>query len=238
MADPRPLPGRGASNQDRADIRGGQGALDDVDLIQQAWERERPGTPASSIGVITRIWRIGKLLADERRRTLARLGIDAATLDLLSTLRRAGPPYRLTAGALAGQSLVSAGAISQRVARAEREGLVRRERSDADGRLSYVTLTAAGHALIERSVDGLLEHEEALLSALTGEQRGQLSAQLKVLLASLSPYPGNLFNERRGYPPALPSTPRLWQRDRYERGVAEPGLRRAAGRSRGAHRAV
>jgi len=184
MADSRPLPGRGENNQDSADDRDD---LDGVDLIQQAWERERPGTPAGSIGVITRIWRISKLLADERRRALARLGIDAATLDLLSTLRRAGPPYRLTAGALAGQSLVSAGAISQRVARAEREGLVRRERSDADGRLSYVTLTRAGHALIERIVDGLLRHEETLLAALTEEQREALAAQLKTLLASLAP---------------------------------------------------
>ncbi len=175
---------------------------DGVDLIQRAWERERPGTPAASIGVITRIWRIGKLLADERRRTLARLGIDAATLDLLSTLRRAGPPYQLTAGTLAGLTLVSAGAISQRVARAEREGLVRRERSGADGRISYVTLTAAGHALIERSVDGLLRHEEALLDPLAGEQRGELAAHLKVLLASLSSDPPRpLSTERSTFPP-------------------------------------
>jgi DNA-binding MarR family transcriptional regulator len=160
---------------------------DDVDRIQRAWERERPGTPAGSIGVITRIWRIGKLLADERRRTLARLGIDGATLDLLSTLRRAGPPYRLTAGTVAELSLVSAGAISQRVARAEREGLVRRDRSGADGRLSYVTLTAAGHALVERSVDGLLRHEDTLLAALTEHQREHLAAYLKTLLASLLP---------------------------------------------------
>jgi DNA-binding MarR family transcriptional regulator len=158
---------------------------DGVDRIQRAWERERPGTPAGSIGVITRIWRIGKLLADERRRTLARLGIDAATLDLLSTLRRAGRPYRLTAGAIAELSLVSAGAISQRVARAEREGLVRRERSSADGRLSYVTLTPEGHALIERSVDELLRHEEALLSELTVGQREDLSSLLRVLLRDL-----------------------------------------------------
>ena len=128
-----------------------------------------------------------ELLADERRRTLARLGIDAATLDLLSTLRRAGPPYRLTAGVIAELSLVSAGAISQRVARAEREGLVRRERTGADGRLSYVTLTSAGHALIERSVDGLLRHEETLLAELTEDQREALAAQLKTLLARLAP---------------------------------------------------
>ena len=155
----------------------------------------------------TRIWRIGKLLADDRRRTLARLGIDAATLDLLSTLRRAGPPYRLTAGALAELSLVSAGAISQRVARAEREGLVRRGRSDADGRLSYVTLTAAGHALIERSVDGLLRHEEALLAALTASSAANCAAHLKVLLASLSPHPGLLSRTNWPSAPVYPPRP-------------------------------
>jgi DNA-binding MarR family transcriptional regulator len=159
---------------------------DDVDGIQQAWEHERPGTPAASIGVITRIWRAGKLLADERRRTLARLGIDAATLDLLSTLRRAGPLYRLTVGAIADRTLVSAGAISQRIARAERAGLVTRERAGADGRLTYVTLTPEGHALIERSVDDLLRYEESLLAALTQAQRDDLSALLRVLLASLT----------------------------------------------------
>jgi DNA-binding MarR family transcriptional regulator len=160
--------------------------VDDVDEIQRAWERERPGTPVASIGIITRIWRAGKLLADERRRTLARLGIDAATLDLLSTLRRAGPPYRLTAGAIADRTLVSAGAISQRIARAQREGLVTRERTGADGRLSYVTLTPEGHALIERSVGDLLRYEETLLAALTAAQRDDLSALLRVLLASLT----------------------------------------------------
>ena len=160
-------------------------AGDGVDEIEQAWARERPGTPAGSIGVITRIWRAGKLLADERRRTLARLGIDAATLDLLSTLRRAGDPYRLTAGTLAELSLVSAGAISQRIARAERAGLVRRERSSADGRLAYVTLTAEGHALIERSVDELLRHEESLLAPLSEDQRSDLSDLLRILLDGL-----------------------------------------------------
>jgi DNA-binding Lrp family transcriptional regulator len=57
---------------------------------------------------------------------LARLGVDPATRDLLATLRRAGPPYQMTAGDIAKQTLVSAGAVSQRVVRAERDGLVRR----------------------------------------------------------------------------------------------------------------
>jgi DNA-binding MarR family transcriptional regulator len=164
-------------------------ATDDVDLIQRAWQRERPGTPVSSIGVFTRIWRVGKLLSDDRRRTLARLGVDAATLDLLSTLRRAGEPYRLTVGSLAELTLVSAGAISQRVARAELAGLVVRERSAADGRLTFVTLTAEGHALVERTVDELLGHEDSLLAGLTLAQRAELSDLLRLLLATLSAKP-------------------------------------------------
>jgi DNA-binding MarR family transcriptional regulator len=159
---------------------------DGADEIQQAWARERPGTPVGSIGVITRIWRIGKLLDDDRRETMLRLGMDAGTLDLLSTLRRAGPPYRLPPGELARRTLVSAGAISQRVARSERAGLVRRLRSPEDGRGVLVELTDAGHAEIERTVDGLLSHEEDLVSALTPQQRDQLAGLLRILLASLT----------------------------------------------------
>lgn len=54
--------------------------------------RERPGTPVEGIGVVARIWRLG----NDRRRTAAAAGADAATLDLLSVLGRSGPPYRLT----------------------------------------------------------------------------------------------------------------------------------------------
>ncbi|MFK3983358.1 MarR family winged helix-turn-helix transcriptional regulator [Micromonospora sp. NPDC050397] len=159
---------------------------DDVDAIARAWARERPGTPVGSIGVITRIWRIGKILNDERRRTLNRLGIDAATLDLLSTLRRAGRPYTLAPGELARLSLVSAGAISQRVARAEQSGLVCRKKAGPDGRGVLVTLTTAGHRLLDRSVDALLTHEEGLLDALSADQRDQVSDLLRVLLADLT----------------------------------------------------
>ncbi|GAB3689400.1 MarR family winged helix-turn-helix transcriptional regulator [Saccharopolyspora tripterygii] len=158
---------------------------DGVDRIQAAWRRERPGMPVESIGVITRIWRIAKLLEDQRRRSDSRAGVDAATRDLLSTLRRSGPPYRLAAGEIARQSLVSAGAISQRVARAEQRGLVVRSRGQ-DGRTVQVQLTDAGHALVQDHVEDLLRYEETLLSSLSDEQREQLTGLLRVLLGDLT----------------------------------------------------
>ncbi len=53
--------------------------------IAAAWRRELPGLRTDSIEVITPLWRIAKILADDRRRTLAALGVDPATLDLLSS---------------------------------------------------------------------------------------------------------------------------------------------------------
>jgi DNA-binding MarR family transcriptional regulator len=171
--------------EDAADERG-RNLADDVDAIQQAWLRERPGTPVASIGVITRIWRIAKLLEDDRRRTMARLGVDAATRDLLSTLRRAGPPYRLSPTEIARRTLISPGAISQRLTRAEHQGLVSRHKAGPDGRHVTVELTPRGHDLVERTVDDLLRHEEELLAGLAPGDREELTRLLTLLLADLT----------------------------------------------------
>lgn len=160
---------------------------DPVDATALAWLRERPGTPVEGIGIVTRIWRLAHLLGEDRRRTLAEAGADAATLDLLSVLRRSGPPYRLTTRQLTEQTRVTAGAVSQRVARAERAGLVRR--APATGRSPRavaVTLTPAGHALVEGLVDRVLGREADLVAALSPADRAALAALLKTLLDDLT----------------------------------------------------
>lgn len=150
--------------------------------IALAWRRERPGTPTDSIGIVTPLWRLAKLFADDRRRVLAELGVDPATLDLLSILRRAGSPYELSTRELTQRTLVTAGAISQRVARAEQAGLVSR-RTETDGsRAVVVALTKAGHDLVERTLDQVLSRESDLVSSLKTSQRNHLAHQLQKLL--------------------------------------------------------
>lgn len=153
--------------------------------IAEAWHRELPGVRTESIEVVTPAWRIAKLLADDRRRTLAELGIDPSTLDLLSVIRRAGPPYELTTREITRRTLVTAGAISQRITRAEREGLVERSPSPASRRAVAVRLTDAGHALIEATVRRLLEHEADVISGLTRDERTALTGLLAKLETSL-----------------------------------------------------
>jgi DNA-binding MarR family transcriptional regulator len=154
--------------------------------IAAAWQRERPGTPATSIEIVTPLWRLAKLFADDRRRVLRRTGVDPATLDLLSVLRRAGTPYRLTTRTIAQRTLVTAGAISQRIARAERDGLVERWPAGDGSRSVFVTLTPAGHALVERTVDEVLGREADLVSGLAEEDRGHLASLLDTLLRQVA----------------------------------------------------
>lgn len=151
--------------------------------IAAAWDRERPGVPTESIEIVTPIWWLAKLFTDDRARALRAAGIDAATLDLLSVLRRSGPPYALTTREIAHRTLMTAGAVSQRVARAEGQGLVKRATEQRTpgkaGRTAVrVTLTDAGHELIERSVDEVLGREAELVSGLSATEREALVSLL------------------------------------------------------------
>jgi DNA-binding MarR family transcriptional regulator len=154
--------------------------------IAAAWQRERPGVPVESIEIVTPLFRLAKLLADDRRRVLQACQVDPATLDLLSVLRRAGQPYQLSTREIARRALVTAGAISQRVARAEREGLVERSAAGGGSRAVIVALTAAGHALVERTVDQVLGREAQLVRVLTPADRADLATLLDRLLADVA----------------------------------------------------
>jgi DNA-binding MarR family transcriptional regulator len=154
-------------------------ARDSVDAIERAWRRERPEVDSSSIGVITRIWRLARHLERARAETLETLGTDASTLDALATLRRADTPYRLTAGELHRRSLVTAGAISQRLDRLEAAGLVRRARDRRDRRVVHVTLTRRGLRLVDGVFVGIMQQEQAILAPLTPAERATLTRLLR-----------------------------------------------------------
>lgn len=178
-------------NSDVSEGSAGADTPDETDLIQREWSLARPDLPVRSIGVITRIWRLAKLLSDDRRRTMNRLGMEPAIRDLLANLRRSGPPYRLRASELATRCRVSKGAITQRVERAEAAGLVRStsartmttdDHSERDQRAVWIELTPRGRELVETTVEALLRHEDTLVAELGEEEITALAASLRRLL--------------------------------------------------------
>lgn len=58
--------------------------------------------------------------------------------------------------------------------RLESRGLVQRSRSEADARMQHIRATAAGTALVRRCTQRLLEHERAVLDALSAAEQAML----------------------------------------------------------------
>jgi DNA-binding MarR family transcriptional regulator len=156
---------------------------DGIDRVEKAWRRERPDLDVSSVGIVSRIWRVARHLENERKARLAELGTDRVTLDVLAMLRRAGEPYRRTAGELTHSSLITPGGVSQRLDKLEKAGLIVREIHPGDRRRIDVQLTDEGMKLIDDVLVDLMEHESSLLEVLGEADQDELRRILKLFLA-------------------------------------------------------
>ena len=157
---------------------------DHVDRVEEGWRRERPDIDVGSVGIVTRIWRIGRHLDRHRKERLEAFGTDRVALDVLAMLRRAGPPYRRTAGELLQSALITSGGMSQRLERLEAAGLVTRHMHPDDRRKVEVELTPSGMALVDEVLGALMENESKLLGVLERDEQRQLRALLKKLLST------------------------------------------------------
>jgi len=158
---------------------------DHVDRVLSQWAAERPDLDVSPMAVIGRLSRAAQLVGVELRRAFAAHDLDPASFDVLATLRRSGPPYRLSPTELMRSAMVTSGAITQRLDKLESRGLVRRSRSTEDSRGILVALTADGRHLIDRVLPDHIDNEHRILAGLTPAQRDALARALGDLLTSL-----------------------------------------------------
>ncbi|UPK76253.1 MarR family transcriptional regulator [Nocardioidaceae bacterium SCSIO 66511] len=158
---------------------------DQVDRVLEQWARARPDIDASPMGVIGRLTRLARLVDVQLRDTFRTHGLDGASFDVLATLRRSNPEHRLTPAALMRSSMITSGAVTQRLDRLEEKGLVARTPHESDGRGVYVTLTDDGRRLVDETLPDHLATEEALLAGISGDEREALARTLRTLLESL-----------------------------------------------------
>jgi DNA-binding MarR family transcriptional regulator len=156
---------------------------DEVDDLVAAWRAQRPDLDVGPLQVLSRISRLARHLDIARRGAFADHGLESWEFDVLSALRRQGPPFQLTPGALLRATLVTSGTMTNRIDRLAAAGLVRREPDPSDKRGVLVTLTGQGRARVDAALDDLLRRERALLAGLDRDQRQELTGLLRVLLA-------------------------------------------------------
>jgi DNA-binding MarR family transcriptional regulator len=158
---------------------------DHVHAVLEQWRREMPVLDRSAMGVVGRISRLAQLLQHELERVFERHGLNGGEFDVLASLRRAGPPYRLTPTELSNALIVTSGGMTKRLTALERRGLIRREPDPRDRRSTQVSLTSAGKRLVETVVPEHVANETSLLSGLTARQRAELAKLLEALAVSL-----------------------------------------------------
>ena len=95
-----------------------------------------------------------------------------------------GEPYELTAGDLVGQSMVTTGAITNRIDRLEQRSLVERASTD-DRRKVIVRLTRQGLELVDDVVAAHMATEREILDPLTSRQQRDLANLLRASLLAL-----------------------------------------------------
>jgi DNA-binding MarR family transcriptional regulator len=158
---------------------------DSIEVLLAEWRRERPDLDPRPFAIFGRIWRLSANFLGDAEKWLAPVGLSFESFSFIVTLRRSGPPYELNPTTLYRESLLSSGAITNRIDRVEAEGLVKRLPDPKDRRGTIVRLTAKGRALADRAIK---LHFEALAEELSGinrPERNQLARLLSKLLLSV-----------------------------------------------------
>lgn len=158
---------------------------DIVDQLLQQWAQEHPDKDASALAVVVRIQLLGTLLQRQTTSALAGHGLKHWEYDVLSVLRRQGPPFELAATDIARAAVLTTGAMTTRIDGLIARDLVRRRRSKVDGRFIPVRLTAKGKRLVDDAIDTRLKDANKTLSRLAATDRDRLATGLRQLLLAI-----------------------------------------------------
>ncbi len=158
--------------------------MDEVDRIVSAWNTQRPDLDFSPLEVLSRMDRLSRQLDRARREVFHRSDIEPWEWDVLSALRRAGAPFRLSPKQLLQQTLVSSGTMTNRIDRLVGRRFVRREADPDDGRSILVILTDDGRVRADAAITRLVDAEAELLQALPRTDRDRLAGLLRKLSLS------------------------------------------------------
>jgi DNA-binding MarR family transcriptional regulator len=156
--------------------------MDHVDRILAQWARERPDLALEPMGILGRLARLRTHLAREVDRALGEHGLTSSSFDVLATLRRSGPPYRLSPGDLLATTMVSSGTMTNRLDQLEKAGLVKRSHNPEDRRSVIIALTPKGFDVVDAAVTRHVENQQRLLEGISSEERAALDGLLRTFL--------------------------------------------------------
>lgn len=158
---------------------------DRIDERRAQWAEELPSVDTTGMAILGRARWLTLKVRPSIEAVFAKRGLDAGEFDVLGTLLRNGPPYRLRPTELYRSLMISSGGLTNRLDRLEKAGLIRRGEPEGDGRSLPVELTREGRRRAEAAFREDMKIEAGLLAALTAEEKRALEGLLRKLVLAL-----------------------------------------------------
>lgn len=158
---------------------------DAVDTFTAEWSRARPDLDFHYLATLGRILRIAAHMRERMDGWLKPFGLTWEMFDLLASLQRAGSGAGLRPTALYQACMLSSGATTNRIDRAEKLKLATRRPDPDDGRAARIALTRRGQALTEQAMTAHASRAQQIADHLTAKEQRTLEALLRKLLLSL-----------------------------------------------------
>jgi len=162
---------------------------DSVDRIVQDWARHDARIRSGSLEVTGRIVLLAGYIERAVSAGLRPFGLSIADFDVLNTLRRRGDRHGTNPSDLARSSLITTGAMTARLNRLERAGLIRRAPDPADRRGVLIRLTREGGIKARQALDAVIAASEAFLEPLGADEERTAAGLLRQLLRHHEPPP-------------------------------------------------
>lgn len=172
-----------------AEAPAGPPALDQIDVVLGQWSSERPQADLAPVAVTARVSRLAQILQQRMERNSSKFGLDWGQFLVLTALRGAGPPFRMSPRELHRLLLLSPAAVTNRLYRLEAKGLIERTADPTDRRSLPVILTVQGLSTIDRAMTACVEGERELLGSVDADDLDTTVRTLRHLLAAYEEYP-------------------------------------------------
>jgi DNA-binding MarR family transcriptional regulator len=150
--------------------------------MEGAWLEDIPLLDLEVEGIVDRMNGISRRIKRSLNAVIAEHGLTFEEWDVLGALRQAGPPFRRSAGSLAKRTELSSGAMTNRLDRLEKAGLVKRLPDPDDRRGVLVELTDAGEKKWLSTAKVQAAYENLIGAALNKREKEQLNSLLRRLM--------------------------------------------------------
>jgi DNA-binding MarR family transcriptional regulator len=159
---------------------------DGIDERRAQWAAELPEVDTRGMAILGRARWITLTARPPIEAIFKTHGLDSGEADVLFSLLRSGPPYRLRPTELFRSLMISSGGLTDRLNRLTKAGLIRRASAEGDGRSLPVELTEEGIARAREAFREDMAIEAAMLDGLTEDEQVRLADLLRKLASTVT----------------------------------------------------